>query len=565
MFSFASSIVSVPVIIETPTLYLSGSWAIALELLGGESGDKKPLLKALPLYTLQDDEKVAKKRKNFLSDSSGFCRTIFICPGYPGPLGQSTFDVSSKLYATDGHLIDYSDIGRVDHWADLLAGNPASVSIQTMVKRYLVYMVQIHTNFRRAELESLADLYGITSVNFDHYDEHSPFFVVELEDDHQASDWIKRSILTRAIYEYWGEGRNLEELHENVQLQPAIEEYKKLYKNDTFKFEFETYRGASKTNRIKQIESFAYLEFKGRINLKSPQQVYTLIEEYKPISDNVSGTVPERLYFGRLVQQSDRVAVEKYDLKKRPYKGTTSFEAELSLVSANIAQVKPGTVMYDPFAGTGSFLCAGGHYGAMVIGSDIDGRMIRGKGASQNIATNFKHYKESTRFLDVVIMDFTHNSLRSNLVIDTILCDPPYGIRESIKVLGAKDPERFVGKENVEIDGEKAFLRRDYIPTKKPYALDSLLDDLLQFAAERLPIGGRLAFWMPTANDENVETIIPLHANLELKYNCVQEFNKWSRRLLVYINRGSAYHGETNWGVSRSTANFRDRYFNNFN
>ena len=190
--------------------------------------------------------------------------------------------------------------------------------------------------------------------------------------------------------------------------------------------------------------------------------------------------------------------------------------------------------------------------------------MIRGKGASQNIATNFKYYKESSRFLDVLTMDFTHNSLRSNLAIDTILCDPPYGIRESIKVLGAKDPERFAGKENVEIDGEKAFLRRDYIPTKKPYALDSLLDDVLQYASERLPIGGRLAFWMPTANDENVETIVPLHANLELKYNCVQGFNKWSRRLLVYINRGPDYHGETNSGLSR-TANFRDRYFNNFN
>lgn len=434
-----------------------------------------------------------------------------------------------------------------------------------MTKKYLVYMVQIHTNFRRAELESLADLYGITSIDFTKHDEKSPFFLVELEGDHQARDWIKRSILTRGIYEYWGEGETLESLHENVKSQPFFEQYKDDYKHDTFRFEFESYRGASKTSRVKQIESFAYLDFCGKINLKAAQRTYTLIEEFKPVSENISGTVPVRMYFGRLVQRSDRLAVEKYDLKKRPYKGTTSFEAELSLVSANIAQVKPGTIMYDPFAGTGSFLCAGGHYGALVIGSDIDGRMNRGKGAAQNINTNFKHYKESNRFLDVLTMDFTHNSLRRDLVIDTILCDPPYGIRESIKVLGARDPERFAGKENIEIDGEKAFLRRDYIPTKKPYALDSLLDDILQYASERLPIGGRLAFWMPTANDENIETIIPLHSNLELKYNCVQEFNKWSRRLLVYINHGPDYHGETNHGSSRSTSNFRDRYFKNFN
>lgn len=434
-----------------------------------------------------------------------------------------------------------------------------------MARKYLVYMVQVHTNFRRAELESLADLYNIKLIDFTKHDENSPFFVVDLEGDQQARDWIRRSILTRGIYEYWGEGETLEDLHENIKLQPMFEDNKNAYKEDSFKFEFESYRGSGKAQRVKQIESFAYLDFHGKIDLKAPKRTYTLIEEFKPVSDNIPGTVPVKLYFGRLVQRSDRLAVEKYDLKKRPYKGTTSFEAELSLVSANIAQVKPGTIMYDPFAGTGSFLCAGGHYGALVIGSDIDGRMIRGRGAAQNIDSNFKHYKESNRFLDVLTMDFTHNSLRSNLVIDTILCDPPYGIRESIRVLGARDPERFVGKENVEIDGEKAFLRRDYIPTKKPYALDSLLDDILQYASERLPIGGRLAFWMPTANDENIETIIPLHANLELKYNCVQEFNKWSRRLLVYINRGADYHGETNYGESRSTSNFRERYFKNFN
>lgn len=428
-------------------------------------------------------------------------------------------------------------------------------------------MVQVHTSFRLAELESLADLYKI-DINFENYDETSPFFHVELENDAQARDWIKRSVLTKAIYEYWGHGVTMEELHAAVQSHPNFEERLQTYKNCTFKFEFDNYKGGKKKDknlRIKQIESFSYLKFQGKINLKSPDQTFTLIEEYEPINDNVAAIIPLQFLFGRLIQQSNRTAAEKYDLKKRPYKGTTSFEAELSLVSANIAQVKPGTLMYDPFAGTGSFLTAGGHFGALVIGSDIDGRMIRGKGANTDIKSNFEFYKESDKFLDVLTMDFTHNALRSNLIIDTILCDPPYGIRESIKILGAKDPERFVGKENLEIDGQKAFLRKEYIPTKKPYSLDSLLDDLLKYSASRLPINGRLAFWMPTANDENVETIIPLHANLELKYNCVQEFNKWSRRLLVYINRGDSYNGPTNGGVKRSTTNFRERYFNHFN
>ncbi|CDO95416.1 unnamed protein product [Kluyveromyces dobzhanskii CBS 2104] len=428
-------------------------------------------------------------------------------------------------------------------------------------------MVQVHLNFRLAELESLADLHGI-DVDFSGYSVDSPFMVVTLKNDKDASDWIKRSVLTRAIYEYWGEGTDYESLHKSIQSLPELEAYKSANDQKSFKFEFEKYGGNARQDtsaRVSTIESFKYLDLKGPIRMKNPDEVFTVIEEYKAISDNVGGECPVKLYFGRQVQLSDRAtgAVEKYDLKKRPYKGTTSFEAELSLASANIAQVKPGSIMYDPFVGTGSFLVAGGHYGALVLGSDIDGRMIRGKG-QQTIGANFKHYKEAIQYLDVVTMDFTHNAIRDTLAIDTILCDPPYGIRESIKVLGAKDPEKFIGKEDVEINGQKAYLLRDYIPTKKPYSLDSLLDDLLDYASRRLPVNGRLAFWMPTANDENIATIIPLNSKLELKYNCVQDFNKWSRRLLVYINRGPDFNGPSNSGLDR-TSNFRDRYFSGFN
>ncbi|GCE99930.1 AdoMet-dependent tRNA methyltransferase complex subunit [Zygosaccharomyces mellis] len=431
-------------------------------------------------------------------------------------------------------------------------------------KKYLVYMAHSNVNFRRAELESLADLCGL-DIDFSTYDEESPFFVVDLPDDAQASRWIRRSVLCKALYEYWGEGKNLQELHESIKSQPFHEHYKQLYRQDSFKFQFETYRGSTRANRVEQIETFAYLGLQGKIDMKRPDQIYTIVEEYRPLAENVGSTIPERMFFGRLVQRSDRHAMEVYDLKKRPYKGTTSFEAELSLVSANIAQVKPGSLMYDPFAGTGSFLSAGGHYGALVLGSDIDGKMIRGRGAAYDISSNFKYYGESVQFIDVLTMDFTHNSIRSNLKFDTILCDPPYGIREGIKVLGADNLEKYVGKEDVELYGKKSFLHRDYIPAKKSYSLDNLLDNLLQYASERLTIGGRLAFWMPTANDENVETMIPLHFCLELKYNCVQEFNKWSRRLLVYENRGPDFNGQDNTGTKRAVSNFRERYFTNFN
>lgn len=53
-----------------------------------------------------------------------------------------------------------------------------------------------------------------------------------------------------------------------------------------------------------------------------------------------------------------------------------------------------------------------------------------------------------------------------------------------------------------------------------------MLDNLLEFAALMLVDHGRLSFWMPTANDEEVVFEIPLHPCLELVSVCVQTFNK---------------------------------------
>ena len=53
-----------------------------------------------------------------------------------------------------------------------------------------------------------------------------------------------------------------------------------------------------------------------------------------------------------------------------------------------------------------------------------------------------------------------------------------------------------------------------------------MLDDLLDFAAVMLVDGGRLSFWMPTANDEAVVLGVPTHPYLKIISVCVQTFNK---------------------------------------
>lgn len=408
-------------------------------------------------------------------------------------------------------------------------------------------------------------MYGI-EVDLSNHNEKSPFLIVNLESDAHAQNLIKRSILAKAIYELWGQGKDLDELHKDVQLKSS--DKFELYKTTSFKFDFVSFMG-NKTaeEKVNTIETFEYLGFEGKIKMKNPETVFAFLEEYT-VSGMEKADKPHHLWFGKEIQLSARSlgAVETYDLKKRKYIGTTSFEAELSLISCNIAQVTPGKIIYDPFTGTGSFLVAGAYFGAYPLGSDIDPRSIKGKGPQCNLKSNFKQYGTTSQFMDTFVMDFTNNAFRSDLVVDSIVCDPPYGVREGLKVCGAKNPEKAAGRENHIVDGELGHFRRDFIAPKKPYELANLLEDLLNFAAERLPIGGRLAFWMPTANDEFVEHHIPQHARLEHLYALEQEFNKWSRRLVVYVKRDENYQGVTRNGMlEKNVTSFRKRYFKSFN
>ncbi|CUM64248.1 uncharacterized protein PRCAT00001845001 [Priceomyces carsonii] len=433
------------------------------------------------------------------------------------------------------------------------------------MKEYLIHLAQAYPKFRKAELESLADLYNI-KLDLSHHNERNPFMIVNLESDEEASCLIDRAVLSKGIYELWGQGTTLEELHEDVKIRST--NYAREYENKSFKFEFIGYKGKkNKKEKVKIIETFSYLGFKGPIKMTHPDEIYSVLEEYE-VSGQDKATEPIKMWFGRRIKLSARSLniLDTYDLRVRKYIGTTSFEAELSLVSCNIGQVGPGKVVYDPFTGTGSFLVSAAHYGAITMGSDIDVRALKGKGPECSIYGNLKQYGISLNFLDLLAMDFTNNAIRKTFKIDSIICDPPYGVREGLKVCGTRDPQKAIEREQVIINGEKAHLRRDFIAPKKPYELADLLQDLLSFAAERLPINGRLAFWMPTANDNYKVNQVPQHENLELLYNLEQEFNKWSRRLLVYVKRDISFQGETRNGLKEvHTKSFRERYFKSFN
>ncbi|PGH27408.1 hypothetical protein AJ80_00886 [Polytolypa hystricis UAMH7299] len=410
---------------------------------------------------------------------------------------------------------------------------------------YLIRFAQTHESFRKPEIEALAAVTGI-KIELLVYDDASPFCIIKTQDEASARALIARSVLTKNVYEVWGQGNTYPELHADVQRR--TKEKWSTYMDSSFRFSVDTYaakRGPEKKTEI--IQSFSYTGFKGQIKMVNPEEEFAVFEEFSLEEAHAyhRGEIsefpdPKRLYFGRWIAQGGRDIVDKYDLKKRDYISTTSMDAELSLVTANMALAAPGKVFYDPFVGTGSFCVAAAHFGADVMGSDIDGRSYRGNMSKREkigLVANLEQYGLKHRYLDAFTSDLTNTPIRDCQFLDGIICDPPYGVREGLKVLGSKEGKR---KEIAYMDGIPTYTMEGYIAPKKPYSFDAMLDDLLDFAARTLVEDGRLSFWMPTANDEAAQLAIPSNPYLEFLSASVQPFNSWSRRLLTYRRRADA-------------------------
>lgn len=309
----------------------------------------------------------------------------------------------------------------------------------------------------------------------------SPFCIIHLDDPSAAPRLIRRSLLTQSISELWARAPSIPELQDALKASTA--HLWDLYKHTSWKFRIDSYRATRpRDDLVSLINSFAFLGFQGPVALRSPEQTFSVFEEWpdnSPRPGERSGPAPSegwrlegeptRVYFGRMVGKGGRALADKYDLKKRRYIATTSMDAELALVTANMALAAPGKLFYDPFVGTGSFPVACAHFGALAWGSDIDGRTIRGKdadakpgpdqdknktkktnrtqgpGSGTCIKHNFEQYGLMDRFGPMFAADLTNTPIRvarpAVRLFDGIVCDPPYGVREGLRVLGHRDPD----------------------------------------------------------------------------------------------------------------------------
>ncbi|XP_066558150.1 tRNA (guanine(10)-N(2))-methyltransferase TRMT11 isoform X2 [Amia ocellicauda] len=421
------------------------------------------------------------------------------------------------------------------------------------------------------EIKSLLSLNGESFIPEENFDEKSPFWVLNSVSEEGIRRVMKRTVCAKSVFELWGFGRTPQELQSSLKNWPVENMVPYLTRDSTYKINIYTFnKTLLHQQRIQKIDALEFLPFQGKVNLKNPDHVFCLLEDYGS-DPNCIPDEPFRIFFGRWVADGQRDLIKSHSVKKRHFIGNTSMDAGLSFIMANHARVKPNDLVYDPFVGTGSLLVACAHFGSYVCGTDIDYNTIHGigkasrknqkwRGPDENIRANLRQYGAEKSYIDVLVSDASKTIWRAGAVFDAIITDPPYGIRESTRKTGSqkeiiKPPEDYGGE--------------SHVPVSMAYHLSDIFTDLLNFASKYLVMGGRLVYWLPVYRPEYKEEIIPQHPCLKLISNCEQTLSSHTSRRLITMEKLKefeytdelAHLVESKFSPYQGHNSFREKYF----
>ncbi|XP_043199074.1 tRNA (guanine(10)-N2)-methyltransferase homolog isoform X1 [Amphibalanus amphitrite] len=416
------------------------------------------------------------------------------------------------------------------------------------VSSYLLWFSNELTEFREPELRSVLSLLDVR-CRWTPQSAQEPFLVVEFDSEADACAVARRTVAVKACVELWAAADTEDELHR--QLRRRLEDHPETVlphlSADTYRVNVDAFsKNLTYEDKLARIEAITdVLPLTGAVRLRDSELCLQLIEHYGSDS-NQAPLRPLRLYFGRWLCDGPRATITQHSLKRRAYIGNTSMDPELALIMANMARVGPGRLVLDPFVGTGSLLVAAAHFGGYVLGADIDSATVhartrpsrvqergRRRGEHESIAANLRQYGLHSRLVDVLVADAARPDVwRRGVTVDAIVTDPPYGIREV---------------------------------SQAGYCAGALFADLLQLAAERLTLGGRLVFWLPVARAEYAADQLPRHDCLRLVANSEQPLTSRASRRLITMEKWreltEAERGRPGATVHPSMDLFQERYY----
>lgn len=357
------------------------------------------------------------------------------------------------------------------------------------------------------------------------------FYYCHLLSEAEAAAVAARTVLLRAIYVPVGHGRNYDQCVASVDTEPfagALSTVRDARKKPSFRCIVDAFgKSLDLDQQLERIHRFPDMlqSFPGRVKLKCPDVEICILEDAFPLNGHgykqqVQG--PRQVFVARRVADGCGHIGSKYSLKRRRYIGPTSMDAELAFVMANMAGVGKGDLVLDPFCGTGGIMVACKAMGAHVVGGDINILALRGKGHGTDVAANFEQYGLGGP-LGLLRADVLNSPIREGKLgwFDAVVCDPPYGIKEGMRVF----------REDTIAPG----LGRNHFQGTERVRFIDFLHGILQFAVQVLVVGGKLVYWLPTT-PEYCEMDLPTHPGLRLLFNCEQPLTtRMSRRMITMV------------------------------
>ena len=143
-----------------------------------------------------------------------------------------------------------------------------------------------------------------------------------------------------------------------------------------------------------------------KVNLKNPKSLIRVVA-----FEDVVYVAIERI-------KLNKKHFEETKPHKRPFFYPGSMSPKLARCMVNLARVKEGQLVLDPFCGTGGILIEAGIIGCKVVGSDIYWKMKNGT------AVNLEHYG----ITDYRTFNLDVRELKMYEKVAAVVTDPPYGI-----------------------------------------------------------------------------------------------------------------------------------------
>ncbi|HWH07735.1 MAG TPA: methyltransferase domain-containing protein [Candidatus Thermoplasmatota archaeon] len=290
--------------------------------------------------------------------------------------------------------------------------------------RVLVELSAEHGTLPLAELRAVAALEGGRVASVD-----GPVALVEGAD---PAFLARRLALAHAVVEPWWSGPTAD-------LVPALAGREA---GGSFAVRPRRLEGAQPDVSLTDLARQLGAALRGRVDLRAPEV-------------DVRVLLAGQAHAGRLLAEVDRRAFDARHVKHRAHFAPVSLHPRYARALVNLAGVRAGDRVADPFCGTGGLLLEAGLVGATALGGDLDPRMVAGTRAElARLGVAGARVEEH----DVGELPEWAGP------VDAVVSDPPYG-RSS---------------------------------TTNREAMDRLYDRFLAAAREALRPGGRLAVIFPT-------------------------------------------------------------------